>query len=188
MSEFTFHEKSNAPEKAKPLLEKAEQGFGFIPNILKGMAEAPGLLEGYMTLSGLFEQTELSPTEQQVVLMAASHENQCHYCMTAHTAIAKQSGVADEVIDALRNNTEISDSKLEALRRFTRAVVDKRGHLAESDLQALFDAGYSKRTALEVMLGVGMKTLSNYTNHILETPVDEELKPMAWSPGRQAAE
>jgi len=188
MTDFTFYDKSNAPEQAKPLMEKAEQGFGFVPNILKGMAEAPALLEGYMTLSGLFDQTSLSPVERQVVLLATSRDNECHYCMAAHSGVAKQAGMPDEVLEALRNDTEIPDAKLEALRSFTRIVVQKRGHVAESDIQALLKAGYSKQTVLEVILGVGMKTLSNYTNHILETPVDEPLKPMAWSPGRQAAE
>ena len=58
----------NAPEQARGLLEKAESKYGFVPNILGVMAQAPALLEAYMTLSGLFDQTSLSATERQVVL------------------------------------------------------------------------------------------------------------------------
>jgi len=189
MTDFPFPEKQDAPEKARPLLEKAEQTFGFVPNILKGMAEAPALLEGYMTLSGLFDQTSLSPVERQVVLLAVSHENGCHYCMSAHTAAAKMADAPDEVISALREGTAVPDDKLETLRSFTRKVVKTRGYPEDSDIEALLDAGYTKQTVLEVILGVGMKTLSNYTNHIIDTPLDKAFKPMAWTPpSREAAE
>lgn len=187
MADFPFHEKQDAPEKAQPLLGKAEQKYGFVPNILKGMAESPELLEGYMTLSGLFDRTSLSPVERQVVLLSVSHENGCHYCMAAHSAAAKMAEAPDEVISALREGKPISDGKLEALRSFTRTVVKTRGNPEESDIESLLDAGYSKRTVLEVVLGVGMKTLSNYTNHIVDTPLDQAFEPMAWSPSSRAA-
>jgi len=189
MTDFTFYETSDAPETAKPLLEKGEQAFGFVPNILKGMAEAPALLEGYLTLSGLFDQTSFSPVERQVVLLAVSHENKCHYCMAAHSGVAQMAGADEQTIKALRENTPIPDDKLEALRQFTRTVAEKRGHVADAEIEAFLAAGYDKRQVLEVILGVGMKTLSNYTNHITETPLDAQLEPMAWTPpGRAAAE
>jgi len=65
-------------------------------------------------------------------------------------------------------------------------VVDKRGHLEEADIQALLEAGYTRQTVLEVVLGVGMKTLSNYTNHIVNTPLDQAFEPMAWSPPKES--
>jgi len=187
MTDFPFHEKQDAPEDAQPLLEKAEQKYGFVPNILKGMSEAPALLEGYMTLSGLFDQTSLSPVERQVVLLAVSHENGCPYCMAAHSAAAKMAEAPDEVIAALREDKPLPDDKLETLRNFTRIVVESRGNPDDKDIEALLEAGYSKRTVLEVILGVGMKTLSNYTNHILDTPLDQAFEPMAWTPPSRAA-
>jgi len=186
VSDFKLYEKQEAPETARPLMEKAEQKFGFVPNLLKGMAGAPGLLEGYLTLSGLFDQTSLSPVERQVVLLAVSFENGCHYCMAAHSAAAKMAGASDDVMAALRENATIPDNKLEALRRFASTVVDKRGHLEEADIQALLEAGYTRQTVLEVVLGVGMKTLSNYTNHIVNTPLDQAFEPMAWSPPKES--
>ena len=43
-----------------------------------------------------------------------------------------------------------------------------------------------KTTILEVLVGVTMKTLSNYTNHIVDTPLDEQFAAFAWS-GRAEA-
>ncbi|MFW5927106.1 MAG: carboxymuconolactone decarboxylase family protein, partial [Wenzhouxiangella sp.] len=77
---YSVHDKSTAPAEARPLLEKAESAYGFVPNLLGIMAESPALLEAYMTVGQIFEKTDFSPTEQQVVLLAVSADNQCGYC------------------------------------------------------------------------------------------------------------
>ena len=59
--------------------------------------------------------------------------------------------------------------------------MESLGWVEPSDLQALVDAGYTRATALEVVLGVGLKTMSNYTNHVANTPLDEAFQPAAWS-------
>ena len=68
-----------------------------------------------------------------------------------------------------------------ALPRFTAAVVTSRGRPSEADTAALLQAGYGKQQVLEVVLVVGMKTLSNYTNHIADTPPDQAFGRAAWS-------
>ena len=59
-------------------------------------------------------------------------------------------------------------------------MVNERGWVEPADLDTLLAAGYSRATALEVVLAIGMKTLSNYTNHIAETPVDKPFEKDAW--------
>jgi len=48
-----------------PLLDQARRKFGFVPNLLTTMAAAPKLLESYMSVGALFDQTSLNPTERQ---------------------------------------------------------------------------------------------------------------------------
>lgn len=181
MTTFTIHTAETAPQ-AKPLLDAAKQANGFVANLYGAMAEAPALLEGYMALAGIFDKTDLTPTERQVVLMSNNRLNGCHYCMSAHTAISKRTGVPDDVVASLRSGTPIADPKLEALRTFAVKINESRGQPEQADLDALFAAGYSKRTALEVVLGTAYKVLSNYTNHITATPLDKVFAPMAWTP------
>jgi uncharacterized peroxidase-related enzyme len=172
----SVHDKSSAPADARPLLEQAESAFGFVPNLLGIMAESPALLESYMTMGKIFEKTDFSASEQQVVLLAISEDNDCGYCTAAHTAIASMQGVPEDVAKAAAEGREIDDPKLEALRRFTGKVVSSRGNPSEADIEAFFDAGYKRRHVLDVITGVGMKTLSNYTNHIAETPLDSQFE------------
>ncbi len=169
---FTVYDPSNAPEDARPLLQKAESAYGFVPNILGVMAESPALLEAYMSLSQIFDKTDFSATERQLVLLTVSHENNCGYCTKAHSAIAAMQDVPDSVVEAVAEGRPLEDSRLEALRQLTRRAVSTRGNLEASDIEAFHAAGYSTRHVLDVLTGVGMKTLSNYTNHIADTPLD----------------
>jgi len=171
---YTVHDKSTAPSAARALLEKAESGYGFVPNLLGIMAESPALLEAYMTMNQIFEKTDFSASEKQVVLLAVSANNDCGYCTAAHTAIARMQGVPEEVARAAATGREIDDPKLEALRKFTGTVVSSRGNPSQADISAFLDAGYERRHVFDVLTGMGMKTLSNYTNHIADTPIDSQ--------------
>ncbi len=182
MTDFTVHTLETAPEGAREALDGLKGKYGFIPNIAGVMSEAPGLLKGYLTMVEQLEGGTLSPTEQQLILLATSYENRCTYCVSAHSAIASMQHVPEDVIASLRSGAPISDPKLEALRRLTVAIVEKRGFVEDADVQAFLAAGYTRAQLLEVILGVGIKTLSNYMNHIAHTPLDDAFAPVAWAP------
>lgn len=182
MTDFTTHSIDTAPAAAKPLLEGAKSAYGFVPNLLGNMAEAPALLEGYMSLAGIFGKTDLSETERQIILMTNNRLNGCTYCMAAHTTISQMANVPADVIDALRTDTPIADAKLEALRKFSIAVTESRGWPTEAQLDAFLTAGYTQQTVLEVILGTALKVMSNYTNHIAGTPLDDAFAPNDWAP------
>jgi AhpD family alkylhydroperoxidase len=188
MTDFSIHTPETAPEGSRETLSQVVDKYGFVPNMLAMMAAAPGLLKGYLMLAEQFENGTLSATEQQVILLATSYENRCGYCMGAHSAIAGMQQVPGDIIQALRDGTRINDSKLEALRKLTTSIVTNRGFPEQDDLQKFFSEGYTPAQLMEVMLGVGIKTLSNYTNHITDTPLDEAFSPVAWAhPDTQTA-
>lgn len=178
---YPVHTSSNAPEGARETLAQSEKAYGFLPNLLGVMAEAPALLKGYRTLMGVFEETSFTPTERQVVLLTVSYENACEYCVSAHTAIAQMQKVPGDVVAAIRDGKPIADPKLETLRAFTAAVVQSRGWPDSSICYAFFAAGYTRAQALEAILGVGIKTMSNYTNHMAHTPLDPQFATAAWT-------
>ncbi|MCH8945190.1 MAG: carboxymuconolactone decarboxylase family protein [Proteobacteria bacterium] len=182
MSKFNVHTKETAQAKSAELLGNAEKAFGFVPNLLGVFAESPAALKGYLTIGQIFDESSFSPTERQVVILAASRFNECHYCVAAHSVIADLQKVPTDVVKAIRNDQPIADSKLEALRSFTTAVVEQRGCVSDDDIAAFLAAGYSKAQILEVILGISFKTLSNYANHIADTPLDDAFAPKAWAP------
>lgn len=180
MTDFPLHDLESAPAEARERLEGAQKMMGFIPHIFAKMAEAPTTLEAYQTLDGIFGKTSLSPVEREVVLLSVSVENRCHFCVAAHSGRAQQAGMDNEVLTALRSAGDLPDARLHALAEFTRKVVRERGWVGDADLQAFLDAGFERQQALEVVLGVSLKTLSNYINHIAGTPLNPELEGLAW--------
>lgn len=182
MNAFTIHTIESAPSAAKDTLEEAKRKFGFLPNLLGELAAAPPALKAYTLLNELMSQTSLSPIAQQVVLVSASMANDCRYCVAAHTAGLKMAGMATDQIEALREGGPLADAKLDALRMFTMTMVEQRGVIDDADLQRFIDAGYAREQAFEVLVGVAMKTLSNYTNRIAATPLDAPLQVFEWEP------
>ncbi len=181
MIEFKLHDASSAPEQSRPLLEAAQDGMGFIPNLYGHLAAAPSALEAYLDVSRHFESSSLSKIEQQIVLLAASVQNRCEFCVAAHSMLAEKVAQAPkEVIEALRRGGDIDDLRLSALAEFTRDVVVQRGWVADEALDRFAKAGYGPQQAVEVVLGVSLKTLSNYVNHLAGTQTNPELADYAW--------
>lgn len=181
MALFNVHTVETAPEGSKAVLEKSKHALGFIPNLYATMAESPSALNAYTAISEYFENSSLSRIEQQIVALTASVVNGCEFCVAAHSVIAKKMvGVDMDIVDAIREQKTIPDSKLEALAEFTRTVVNERGWVNGKPVENFIAAGFTKAQALDVILGVTLKTLSYYSNHLTETTTNEAFMTEAW--------
>lgn len=180
MSNFPVHTVDSAPAASKGLLENTHKNFGFVPNLIGVMASSPALTEAYLSVAGIFAKSGLTATEQQLVLLTVSYFHDCTYCMAAHTAIASMQSVDSAVVQALRDNQPLTDSKLQALREFTQLLIKNRGWADETDILAFLSAGYEESHILDVLVGIAQKTLSNFTNHLAKTPLDDAFSEVAW--------
>lgn len=181
MSErFPLHDEESAPDAAREALAATRKNFGMIPNLERVMASAPALLGAYSAAWDLFDTASLTPVERQVVYQTANFENECDYCVPWHTLLSEQAKMSPEDVAALREGRALSDPKLEALHVFARQLVHTRGKVSEADLEAFLEAGYEPQQALEVILGLAIKTMSNFTNSIAGTPLDEAVGAKRW--------
>ena len=183
---FPIHSVQSAPDESQPLLEKIVDAYGFLPNLAGGIAESPALLKGFLGLAGSFDAPEmtLDPIARQVVLLTTSQVNGCNYCMAAHSMLAAKSGLETAEIDRLVAGDSLTDGRLESLRKFTRSMVEQRGHVSNDELAALLQAGFDRAHILEIILGVTLKTLTNYTNHLIKAEINEQFA--AFAPKRAA--
>ena len=163
-----------ASAEAHEILGQVRKKYGFVPNLMGVLANSPAALKAYLSLGALFSETTLTPTEQQVVLLTVSATNGCEYCVAAHSAMARMQRIPDDIVVGVRSGQQLSDSRLEALRVLTSEIVAQRGWPSEDAIQRFLDSGFARPQVLEVILGVTMKTLSNYANHIVSTPIDPQ--------------
>ncbi len=176
-----FHTIESAPEAVKAELQAVEKNFGTVLNLIAGLAASPAATKSYLALAGsLKAHGVLNPIEQQVVYVSVSAANSCDYCVAAHSTAAGMAKMPDDVLAALREQRALPDAKLEALRTFALAMRDQRGFMTQDDLQAFSNAGYEQAHLLDVITIMAQKTMSNYFNHIANTPLDDMFKPMEW--------
>jgi AhpD family alkylhydroperoxidase len=159
------------------LLEQAQRYFGFVPNLLATLAHSPSALKVYLNAYLGFQYGTLTPAEQQIVLLTASKENECGYCTSSHSALARFfANVPVDAIIAIECGSPLSDTRLNALVNLTRQLVGQRGHVPRKTVDTFIEAGYSKDQLLEVLVGVGLKTISNYFDHVSEIEIDSEFQ------------
>lgn len=181
MPTLKVHSVDSAPQESKPMLEAAVKGFGMLPNLIGVLASSPETLKAYQTLHQLFMDTSFDPEELTVVWQGINIENDCHYCVPAHTAIAHSMNVDPALTEALRNQEPMPTAKLQALLDMTLIVVRNRGVVSKEDLASFYAAGYGEQQVLEIILGLSQKIISNYTNHVAETPLDAAFQPFSWN-------
>lgn len=170
---FTIHNKNTAPAAVKPVFDQIEKAYGFIPNLYGVFANSPLALHTYLHVLDLLKQhSALTPQEQQLVMLAISAENGCDYCVAAHSMVAAMAQVPAHEIQAVRENQKPDNPKHAALVRFARQTVEHRGWTPQPEVEAFLAAGYTPQHMLDVLTIAGLKTLSNYTNHLAHTPVD----------------
>ena len=162
-------------DHAQQVHEKAEQALGFVPNLIKEMTkENPAVGDAYLTSQGLLQENGvLSPAEQQTVILAVSSYNDCHYCTKAHAVAGQQAGLDAETVETINEGGLPSDDRLKSLVRATRRILGKRGWLSDADETEFADLGLERPELYEIVGLVGIKTISNYVNHIAGTEVDE---------------
>mgnify|MGYP001057154335 CR=1 FL=1 len=168
---------------ASSILDDAKKAMGFVPNMYAKMANNPALLDSYIHSYKTFRQNSgFNSVEQEVIFLSVAYENECDYCMAAHSFVAdKASKVPTEITDAIRSNGIINNEKLKALSTFARIVTRNRGHVTNQEIADFLNAGYNENQVLGVITGVGVKTFSNYFNHIAETSLDTVFKSREWS-------
>jgi uncharacterized peroxidase-related enzyme len=167
----------NAPLKA------VQAGMGMVPNMYGAMVNLPALLETYSHGYGKFRaEAGFTPVEQEVVFLAISRFNGCHYCVAAHSFVGDMmSKVPTEVTDAIRDGRPVPDTKLEALREFAHVMTESRGNPTPAQAQAFLAAGYTEEHILGIILAISVKVISNYSNHIFHTELDAGFEGRAWS-------
>ena len=162
----------SASPKVKKILEGVKAKFGKVPNIFATIAHSPITLESFLSNSEAFSRKiSLTPREMEGIALTVGEHNGCHYCVSAHTVMAKMAGFSLEEALELREGKS-RDVKLDALVKFTDDLVDTKGHPSDRTVEAFFKAGYSEAALIEVIAWVAHNIFTNYFNNVNKTEID----------------
>lgn len=179
-SRFESLNAETADAAVRPILAASAKNFGFLPQPIAKAAHSPALLRHLLAGFNAFDASTLTELEREVVAMTVAFEVGCHYCMALHSALLSRRPEQAQLLAALREGTVLADPRLEALKRYARALVRERGRLSAAEWQAARDAGFNQRQLLDAVLGVGVYLLSTLTNLATEANLDSALEPFHW--------
>jgi uncharacterized peroxidase-related enzyme len=171
MSRLSTIEPSVATGKAKDLLTAVKGALGIVPNMTKVMVNSPAVLEGYLGLSGALGKGLLDAKTREQLALVTSQENECDYCLSAHTAIGKMVGLTPEEIGEARSGHG-KDAHATAALTFARRVLETRGQINDADVAAVREAGYGDGEIAEIIAHVALNVLTNYFNNAAQVDID----------------
>ena len=162
---------ANADSATAATLKAVQIKLGMVPNMFATLAHAPAALNGYLTLSETLGSGRLSAPQREIVALATGQANTCQYCLSAHTLLGKGAGLSEAAIAAAR--TGKGNTPLDAaIAGFARALVEQRGRVSADAMSGFRRDGLDDGLIMEVIAGVALNVLTNYTNHIADTDVD----------------
>ena len=162
---------SNVDSKVAATLAQVEKSMGMVPNLFATLANAPAALDGFLGLAKTLSRGRLTARQREIVALAVGQENECRYCLSAHTASSKSVGLDDG--GALQARRGEGDAPFErALASFAKTIVRKRGHLSDEEIESARMAGIDDGLVMEVIANVALNTLTNYTNEVSGTEID----------------
>lgn len=170
MNTFNVPTKNEVSENNKVIFNQLEKGLGFVPNLYASFAHSETALDNFLALGNA--KTSFSAKEKEVVNLAVSQVNECVYCLSAHTAIAKMNGFTEDQVLELRTGNASFNSKLDALSKFAKSVALNRGAATEEVIENFYNAGYNKGNLADAILLIGEITITNYFHKTTEVPVD----------------
>jgi AhpD family alkylhydroperoxidase len=188
LSNLPLLDETTAAGKAAEQLKSAKDNLGFIPNMYGYMANLPAVLTQYNSGYAAFRsEAGFTPVEQEIVFLTISRANDCEYCAAAHSMVAdKIAAVPQYIIAAVRAGEPITEPRLSALVEFTEAMVTMRGLPSQKLLTNFLETGFTIQNVFGIILAISVKTRSNYTNHIADTPIDDAFRAYAVSPANSA--
>lgn len=162
---------TSATGKTAELFTAVKGKLGMVPNLMRTFGQSPAVLEAYLAFSNALAGGVLPARVREQIALTIAEANESDYCLAAHSMIGKGEGLSPESIANARR-AQASDPKIDALLKFARTVVSSRGHVDDSEIDALRSAGVSDAEIIEVIANVSLSNFTNYTNHIAGTEID----------------
>ncbi|MBD3733778.1 MAG: carboxymuconolactone decarboxylase family protein [Sphingopyxis sp.] len=161
-----------APAASQAMLQAVKAQIGSVPNLFRLVATSPQTLEGYVGLMGALGKGSLPAATRERIALAVAEINGCGYCLSAHTYLGRNVAKLDDAEMTANRSGASNDPVADAAVRFAAALVHNRGHVAEADVAALREAGYTDAQALEIVLHVALNSFTNYVNEAFRTEID----------------
>lgn len=152
-------------EAMKAYFAKCEEKLGFIPNVLKAFSFDLAKLKAFVAMSDdlMLGNSGLSKIEREMIAVAVSSANHCHYCLVAHGAILRKLTGDPMLAETMVANYRAAnlDPRTRAMLDFSWKLTETPWEAGEEDRAALRQVGFSDRDIWDISAVASFFNMSN---------------------------
>lgn len=171
---FRIPQRTEVTEENQAIFDQLTSILGTVPNLYAGFAWSAHALSTYLALEN--GKSSLNARQREVIQLVVSQVNDCQYCLTAHSEIARMNGFTEEEIREIRRGRATFDPELDAIARLARNVAEKRGRSDDASLKAFYAAGLTNENLVDLVIVVGYQIVANYLQGLINMPLDFPLQ------------
>lgn len=157
------------------IYDSLQNALGFVPNLYAIFAHSNTALNTFVHAQSA--KSSLTGQEKEVVNLVVSQVNDCDYCLAAHTLLAGKNNLTGDQILEIRTGSASFDAKLDALVKLAKDITVNKGHANSSAVDNFLAAGYNKGHLIDLILLVGIRTITNYVYAVSNVEIDWPLAP-----------
>jgi uncharacterized peroxidase-related enzyme len=186
ISRFPVPALTDLPDDIRARILAVQEKSGFIPNVFLALAHRPDEFRAFFAYHDALMEKEsgLTKAEREMIVVATSGANDCHYCVVAHGAIlrirAKSPLVADQVAINYRK-ADITPRQRTMLDFALKVALDS-GRVGEDDFARLREQGFSDNDAWDISAIAAFFALSNRMANVMSLRPNEEFYLMGRVP------
>jgi uncharacterized peroxidase-related enzyme len=186
VSRYPIPELSDLPQDIREQIVQVQEKAGFVPNVFLALAHRPDEFRAFFAYHNalMLKDSGLSKAEREMIVVATSGANNCHYCVVAHGAIlrvyAKNTLVADQV--AVNYRKADITTRQQTMLEFALKVALQSAELVEADYAAVRAHGFSDEDIWDIGAIVAFFALSNRMANLISMRPNDEFFLMGRGP------
>src|SRR5262245_40997645 len=170
---------------------KCEEKLGFVPNVFRAYAFDNAKLKAFMAMADdlMLGDSGLSKLEREMIAVAVSSVNHCHYCLTAHGAAVRQRARDPEMGELMAQDYRAADlpPRQAAMLDFAVQPTDAPDKIDGQDRKGLRRAGFSDRDSWDIAAVAAFYNMSNRLAAATDMRPNREYHYMVRAPAESAA-
>ena len=178
ISRYPVPKLADLSQDMRERIVKVQEKAGFIPNVFITLAHRPAEFRAFFDYHDalLLKDSGLTKAEREMIIVATSAANQCHYCVIAHGAIlrvyAKNPLIADQV--AVNYRKADLTVRQKAMLDFALKVALDSHTIQDADFPSLRGYGFSDEDIWDIGAIAALFALSNRMANLINMRPNEE--------------
>ncbi len=177
MTRIELIDPANTSANRAAILTQIHSAFGATPNMFKAVANSPAALTAMWGAFGALGKGTIGAKLGEQIAVAVAEQNQCDYCLAAHTALGMGAGLTAQQLAAAQAG-QSSEPPVAAALDFALKLVRQRGQVDAADVVTLRSAGYNDEQIVEILAHVALNIFTNYVNVAFDVPLDFAAVPL----------